>query len=244
MTNDYGVSTYGDRIADIYDQRFATLDPTDAVSMLAGVARGGRVLEFGIGTGRLALPLAERGIRIEGIDASETMVAKLCAKPGGAGIKVTMGDFANVAVEGRFSLVFVAFNTIFALLSQEEQVRCFANVSAHLDSDGVFVVEAFVPDVGRFDRCQTVRTFNVGVDHVELDTSKHDAKTQTVTSMHIVLTEQGTKLYPVRIRYAWPSELDLMARLAGLQLRERWSDWKGSVFGSESQKHVSVYARS
>ena len=240
----YGPATYGDRIADVYDALYEeTLDTDRAVEALAGLAAGGPVLELAIGTGRLALPLASRGLEVHGIDVSERMVAKLREKPGGEAIPVTFGDFANVPVEGGFRLVFVAFNTLFGLLTQDDQLRCFANVAKHLTDDGVFVVEAFVPDVARFDRGQRVHVNSVEAERVMLDTSRHDPVEQRVDSQHVVITEEGTTLYPVSIRYAFPSELDLMARLAGLELRERWGSWRRDPFTAESGRHVTVYAR-
>src|SRR3954451_18765452 len=240
----YGPATYGDRIANVYDALYEEkLDTDRAVETLAELARGGPVLELAIGTGRLALPLAERGLEVHGVDASEQMVEKLRAKPGGEAIQVTMGDFADVPVEGEYRLVLIAFNTLFALLTQEDQLRCFANAAEHLADDGVFVIEAFFPDLARFDRDQRTQATLVDEGRVMLDASRHDALAQRVDSQHIVITEEGTKLYPVSVRYAFPSELDLMARLAGLELRERWGSWKREPFTAESGRHVSVYAR-
>jgi SAM-dependent methyltransferase len=240
----YGPSTYGDRIADAYDELYRdALDTDRAVEALAQLADSGPVLELAIGTGRLALPLAERGLEVHGIDASERMVTKLRAKPGGDAIPVTMGDFADVAVEVAYTLIFIAFNTLFALLTQEDQVRCFANAGKHLTDGGVFVVEAFMPDLARFDRGQRTHVHRVDSDRVMFDTSRHDPVEQRVDSQHVVITEGETKLYPVSIRYAFPSELDLMARLAGLELRERWGSWKREPFTADSGRHVSVYAR-
>jgi SAM-dependent methyltransferase len=240
---DYDESTYGDRIADVYDDWYAALDPTPAADTLAELARGGRALELAIGTGRIALPLAARGIEVHGIDASEEMVAKLRAKPRGDAIPVTMGDFADVAVDGRYALVFVAFNTFFALLTQDDQVRCFANVAAHLADDGVFVLEAFVPDLGRFDRGQRVNVTRIEADSVMLDVSLHEPVEQRVSSQHVVFDGRGARLQPVSIRYAFPAELDLMAKLAGLELRERWGGWSREPFTAASGSHVSVYGR-
>jgi hypothetical protein len=180
---------------------------------------------------------------VHGIDASEGMVEKLREKPGGDRIPVTMGDFADVAVEGRLSLVFVAFNTLFALLTQEDQIRCFENSAARLTDDGVFVIEVFFPDIARFDRGQRMQATFVETDRVVLDASRHDPVAQRVDSSHVVITEAETKLYPIGIRYAFPPELDLMARLAGLRLRDRWSDWQRRPFTAGSPFHVSVYGR-
>jgi len=242
---EYGPSTYGDRVADVYDRLPQVLgrDIGRAVGTLAELAGVGPILELGIGTGRLALPLAARGLPVHGIDASEAMVMKLRAKPGGERIAVSIGDFADVAVDGQFSLIFVAFNTFFGLLSQEDQVRCFARVAEHLTADGVFVLEAFVPDVTRFDRGQRVGVVHMGLDDVQLEVSLHDPATQRVRSHHIVISNEGrAQLYPVSVRYAWPAELDLMARLAGMELRSRWNDWDKSEFTAMSRSHVSVYA--
>jgi SAM-dependent methyltransferase len=240
----YCPATYGDRIADVYDAFYEeTLDTDRAVEALAELAGGGPVLELAIGTGRLALPLVEQGLEVDGVDASERMVEKLRAKPGGEAIRIALGDFADVPVEGEYRLVFVAFNTLFALLTQEDQLRCFANVAQHLTDDGAFVVEAFFPDLARFDRNQRTAATVVDGGRVMLDASRHNPVEQRVDSQHIVITEEGTKLYPVSIRYAFPSELDLMARLAGLRLRERWGSWKREPFTGESGRHVSVYVR-
>ncbi len=236
-------STYGDRIADVYDNWFPTVDPQPAIDALTELAHGGPVLELGIGTGRLALPLAAGGVPVEGIDASAAMVEKLRAKPGGDAIPVTIGDFADVPRDGPFALVFVAFTTFFGLTTQESQLRCFRNVAARLRDGGVFVIEAFVPDVARFDRGQTVRALAVGVDHARLAITRHDAATQRITSQHVHLARDEIEMYPVQLRYAWPSELDLMARLAGLELKHRWGGWDCSPFTSDSGMHVSVYRR-
>jgi hypothetical protein len=237
----YDARTYGDLIADVYDELYEELDPAAAVEVLAALAGGGPALELAIGTGRIALPLAERGVEVHGIDVSEAMVERLRAKPGGDSIPVTMGDFADVGVEGRFSLVFIVFNTFFALTSQEEQVRCFANVAAKLSEGGVFALELFVPDVARFERHQSVSAPRVELDRVILDVARHEPLTQRIEAQLVSLTPGGVRLDPMHIRYAWPAELDLMARLAGLRLRERWGDWDRSAFTAESGKHVSVY---
>jgi SAM-dependent methyltransferase len=241
--DEYAPATYGDRIADVYDDWHSRLDPGDAVEFLSALAGSGPALELAIGTGRVALPLAEDGVEIHGIDASERMLDGLRSKPAGSAIPVTVGDFADVDVPGDFALVYVVFNTFFALLTQDDQVRCFRNVAAHLRPGGAFVLEAFVPDTSRFDRSQRTEAIAVGVDEVRLTASMHDPQAQRVNSSHVVLTDDGTRLYPVRIRYAYPAELDLMARLAGLRLRERYADWRRAPFGPTSQNHVSVYER-
>jgi SAM-dependent methyltransferase len=243
---EYGPSTYGDRIADIYDNY---LDPAigastaAAVEFLAETVGNGRALELGIGTGRVALPLADRGIRVAGIDASQAMIDRLRAKPGGAEIPVTVGDFADVGAAGDFELIFVVFNTFFALLDQEQQVRCFQNVADHLSERGAFVIEAFVPDPALYDRGQRVSATRVETDRAQLDLSRLDVATQRVSSQHILIGADGIVLLPVQLRYAWPSELDLMARLAGLRLRQRFGGWQREPFTGTSSSHVSVYER-
>lgn len=238
--DNYSEETYGERVAGIYDNWFPDHDP-QAIDALAQLAGNGRALELGIGTGRFALPLSERGIEVHGIDAAPAMISKLHAKPGGDRINVTQGNFAEVPVDGQFALVYVVFNTLFALGSQEEQVRCFRNVAARLAPDGCFVVEAFVPDPRRFNGGQVNWATRVQDDLVELDVGHHDAAAQRVVSQKVVITDGSVRLYPLQIRYVWPSELDLMAQLAGLRLRERWSNWKGAPFSSESTKHISIY---
>ena len=242
---DFQESTYGDRIAEVYDGLYGSLGSPEhvipVVDALAALAGGRRVLELGIGTGRIALPLAARGVEVHGIDASAAMVEKMRQKPGGDRIPVTLGDFADVGVEGRYSLVYVVFNTFFALLSQEAQVRCFGNVARHLSDGGIFLMEVFAPDLTRFDRGQNIQAGVVETDIVSIHLSRHDAVTQTVAMSHMYITEGGVRLYPVKLRYVWPSELDLMARLVGMRLRSRWGDWKGSPFTASSPNHVSVY---
>ncbi len=238
----YEASTYGERIASVYDVLYPPgPDVDEAVELLAGLAGTGRVLELGIGTGRVAVPLAARGVDIQGIDVSEAMVAELRAKPGGEAIPVTLADFTHVPVEGAFRLIYVAFNTFFVLMTQEAQVQCFQAVAERLTGDGAFVIEAFVPEPARFDRGQRVATTHLAGDWVLLESTVHDAVAQRVRSVHAVLSAEGTRLFPLELRYAWPSELDLMARLAGLALEHRWGGWRGEEFTALSPKHVSVY---
>jgi SAM-dependent methyltransferase len=243
---DYGPATYGDRIAGLYD-RYVDPSVADAtalaVEFLSGLVGRGRALELGIGTGRIALPLAECGAQVSGIDASQAMLDRLLAKPGAEQISVVLGDFGQVAIDGSFELIFVVFNTFFALLDQEQQVQCFANVAAHLTDQGVFVIEAFVPDPTRFDRGQRVSAVVVETDRVQLDAGRLDPVAQRVSSQHILIGAEGIMLLPVQLRYAWPSELDLMARLAGLRLRQRYAGWQREPFSATSPSHVSVYAR-
>lgn len=241
MNDDPVSTTYGEQCAAVYDQWFSAFEPA-AIDTLAELAQGGRALELGIGTGLIALPLAARGIEVHGIDASPAMVSKLREKPGGQAIPVTLGDFADVAVAGDFKLIFVVFNTFFALQTQRDQVRCFRNAAAHLTADGVFVLEAYVPDAAFGGG--PLRVMAVETDRVGLKVSQHDPVQQRIKSQHVVIHQGEVRLYPVEIRYAWPAELDLMAELAGLRLRHRWSDWTGAAFTSASTKHISVYERS
>jgi SAM-dependent methyltransferase len=240
----YDASTYGDRIAEVYDDWYsARMDPSSAVELLAELADGGRALELGIGTGRVAIPLAAKGVEVLGLDASPAMVERLRAKTGGEQIEVVMGDFADVEVMGTFSLIYVPFTTLFALPTQADQIRCLRNVAAHLVTGGRFVMDAFVPNVARFDGDQNVSVQHVASDLVFLDASRHDPVAQRIESAHVVLTEQGVRLYPVSIRYAWPAELDAMAMVAGLELEQRFGDYDRSAFDATSPRHVSIYRR-
>jgi SAM-dependent methyltransferase len=236
--------TYGERWADSYDDEHRFMAPSDAqLDLLASLAGDGRALELGIGTGRVALPLVARGVRVDGLDASTSMVAKLRAKPGGDAIPVTIGDMASFDVEGPFRLVYVVFNTIFGLLTQADQVACFRRVAGVLEPGGAFVVECFVPDMTRFVDGQSTRTVFVSDDLVRLDASRHDSVSQRITSSIMSISTGDTKVMPVSIRYAWPSELDLMAELAGLALDARHGGWDGAPFTAASRTHVSVYRR-
>ena len=239
-------ATYGDKIAAIYDELFTDV-PLEQIGTLASLAGdNGRALELGIGTGRVAVPLAAKGIRVHGIDASSLMVSKLRKKPGGETIPVTIDDFVNVgSVQGGpFELVYCVFNTFFALLTQEDQVRCFKGVSSLLTQQGMFLIEAFVPDVTRFTTHQPVLLGGFKEDEVEMEASRHDTITQRVSSRLIRIKDgHPARVYPIEIRYAWPSELDLMARLAGMALRERWSDWQRAPFTGDSRSHISVWQK-
>jgi hypothetical protein len=237
------LTSFGEETAEVYDtdERADTLETVAFLEQLAG---GGPALELAIGTGRIALPLAARGIRVDGIDFSPAMVAKLRDKPGGDQIAVTMGDFAEVPVEDSYRLIFLVFNTIFNLLTQDDQVRCFENVAAHLAGDGLFVVEAFVPTyLTRLRNDQYVDAEAIGVGEVTLDVGRHDPVKQWLEETHVVLTHEGVRLYPIVCRYAWPSELDLMARIAGLRLKDRFGGWNREPFTATSSTHVSVYGR-
>jgi len=232
---------WGEKWADIYDGD-DELDPTSAVDFLAPLAGGGRALELAIGTGRVALPLAARGVRVEGIDGSPSMVERMRTKPGGD-LPVVVGDMADVAVDGPFSLVFVVYNSLFNLPNGQRQADTFAGVTRVLESGGLFVLECFVPDPTRCDRGQRVETLDVTENSAVLELTRHDAAAQRSITQKVLFTPRGIRLLPTAIRYAWPSELDLMARLAGLELRERYADWDRTPFGSDSRSHISVYAK-
>lgn len=235
------ITSFDEEAAKRHDERG---DESAAVELLVRLAGPGPVLELAIGTGRLALPLAARGLRVDGIDVSPAMVDRLRGKPGGDQLTVEIGDFADVAVPDRYRLIFVAWNSLFNLLTQEEQVRCFENVAARLTDDGCFVVEAFVPTfLHRLRDNQEVAAEAIEVDEVRIGVLRHDPSTQTLEQSHISLSSAGVSLNPVVQRYAWPSELDLMGRIAGLRLRERWVDWEERPFNSSSEAHVSVYGR-
>ena len=235
------VAAQYDRIAARYDEIHAHLPhPGGAADTLAWLTGRGRALELGVGTGRVALPLAALGVEVHGVDASEAMVAELRRKPGGPDIPVTIGDFAEFSLDARYDVVFVVFNTFFSLPNQDAQTRCFETVARHLSAGGVFVIEAFVPNVARLARGKEVSA-DIHGDTVLLLVAEFDANEQRVNARHLFISESGIEMFPVELRYAWPSELDLMARLAGLRLRDRWADWAGTSFTSRSRAHVSVY---
>jgi len=236
---------FGERVASHYDERAAAMfDPAvvgPVVELLAGLAGEGRALEFAIGTGRIALPLVERGVPVAGIDSSEAMVARLRAKPGADDIEVAIGDFAATRVDGEFSLVYLVFNTIFNLVTQDAQVACFENAAAHLRSGGRFVIETGVPGLQGLPPGQTIIPFRADPDGVSFDV--YDVVTKRFSSQHYVFAEDGVQAYPVEFRYAWPAELDLMARIAGLSLQNRWGGLQREPFTSLSRSHVSVYEK-
>jgi SAM-dependent methyltransferase len=231
---------FGDRWAYVYDKGPA-IEESPEVEFLAGLAGGGRVLELAIGTGRVGLPLALRGIDVEGVEASEAMVARLRAKPGGEQIPVAIGDLADVPVPGPFRLVYLVFNTLFNLPNADRQAACFGNVARVLEPEGAFVLECFVPDPARFDRGQQVEALSVTEDAATIEVLRHDAAAQRFYSQKITFTSQGIRMLPTALRYCWPSELDLMAGQAGLRLGERYAGWDRRPFGSGSASHVSVY---
>jgi len=245
MKNYDPVTSFGEDVAAIYDDLSPRTDTEATVAFLEQLASGGPALELAIGAGRVAQSSCGKRQRDPtGADISPAMVAHLRAKPGGDQIAVTLGDFADVPVQGAYRLIYVVFNTLFNLLTQDDQVRCFENVAAHLTDDGAFVVEAFVPTyLTRLRDDQYVDAEAVGVGEVRLDVGRHDPVTQRLEESHVVLSGAGVRLYPIVTRYAWPSELDLMARIAGLRLKERWAGWNREPFTAASSTHVSVYGR-
>ena len=241
MPEDY----FGERVAARFDERYAyqadpaVVDPI--VAFLAELAGDGAALELGIGTGRIALPLARRGIHVHGIELSEAMVARLRAKPGAEQIGVTIGDFATTTVEATFSVAYLVANTIMNLTTQDEQVACFQNVAAHLEPGGCFVIEVLVPGLRRLPPGETFQPFDVSATHLGFD--EFDVARQGLVSHHYWIDDGKVDVVSIPFRYVWPSELDLMARLAGMTLRERWSGWKREPFTSDSSKHVSVWEK-
>lgn len=216
-------------------------DEGPCVEFLASHAGEGPVLELAVGTGRIALPLAERGLRIDGVDIAAPMLDKLREHPGAAGMRLAVGDMADIPFDGTYRLVFVVWNSFTNLLTQDEQVRCFESVAEHLADDGVFALENFVPrdiPVGGY-----VEPDAVELDGAQIGVWKHDAVTQVIEGQHIWFGTSGIKVNPIVQRYVWPAEMDLMARIAGLQLVERWEDWHRREFTGRSTSHVSVYAR-
>jgi SAM-dependent methyltransferase len=236
---------FGPDVAARYDEDSAAMFAPEAlepaVDRLESLAAGGPALELAIGTGRVGLALAARGVPVTGIELSSAMVEILRAKPGGADIPVTVGDMATTRVDGTFRLVYLVFNTIVNLTSQDAQVDCFANAAAHLDPGGCFVVEVNVPQLQRLPPGERANVFATGGDHWGVD--EFDVVEQRLISHHFVASEQGFRHRPIPFRYVWPSELDLMARLAGLRMRDRWGDWHGATFTAESPSHVSVWEK-
>jgi SAM-dependent methyltransferase len=234
----------GDLLSSVYDEWHADHPETDAtVEFLARLADSGPVLELGPGTGRIAIPLAERGLQIHGIEASPAMVERLKAKPGGEQVRVTLGDFADMGVEGRFTLAFAVFNTFTNLVSQEDQVRCFVNVAERLTDDGAFVIEALLPHADLVSTGHGMSVLQVEADKLVLAASRYDRVSQRLRMLYVIVEGGRLRLIPLNARLVWPSELDLMARLAGLRLRERWGGWLGEPFTADSRNHVSAYVR-
>ncbi|MDP9335337.1 MAG: class I SAM-dependent methyltransferase [Actinomycetota bacterium] len=232
------VANYYDATSELYFAP-AVLEPT--VDFLSDLAGSGKALEFAIGTGRVALPLRARGVDVHGIEIAEDMAAQLRAKPGGAGVPVTIGDMASTRLDESFALVYLVFNTISNLLTQAEQVACFRNAAAHLDPAGCFVVELQIPQLRRMPPGESVYPFSVTDEHLGFDT--YDFAEQRLTSHHYWLAGDHAHRFDSHHRYAWPAELDLMAELAGMRLRERWADWARSPFTGESHDHVSVWEK-
>jgi SAM-dependent methyltransferase len=240
-----GDGYFDEHIAARYDESAVEMfDPEvvdPVIDFLVEVAGTGRALELGIGTGRIALPLAKRGVPVHGIDVSKAMVAKLRAKPGGEDIGVTIGDFATTTVDGSFSLAYLVYNTIMNLTTQAAQVACFRNVAAHLEPGGCFVVEVMIPELQRLPPGETVRAFHVSETRWGID--EYDVATQGLTSHHFEIVDGRLERFSAPCRYVWPSELDLMSHHVGMRLRERWGGWKREPFTSASDKHVSVWER-
>jgi SAM-dependent methyltransferase len=236
---------FDERIAERYESYWPELFRPDvvqpAVSFLAELVGSGAALELGIGTGRLALPLQKRGVRVHGIELSPAMVAKLREKPDSANIGVTIGDFATATVNGSFKLAYLVRNTIMNLTTQDEQVQCFCNVAAHLQPGGCFVIEVVVPELQRLPPGETVRAFRVDPTHLGFDS--YDIAGQGLVSHHYWVIDGKLETFSSPFRYVWPSELDLMARLAGMRLRERWSDWSREPYTSNSRQHISVWEK-
>jgi len=240
-----GEEYFGERVAALYDERSDPMsDPAvtgPVVDLLAELAGDGDALEFAIGTGRIALPLAERGVEVAGIDSSEAMLRRLRAKPGADAIATTTGDMATTRVDGEFAVVYLVFNTIFNLTTQDAQVACFENAAAHLRSGGRFVVETGVPALQSLPPGQTVLPFRAEPDGLGFDV--YDVVTQRFSSQHYHLADGRVEATPVEFRYAWPAELDLMARIAGMRLEGRYANWRKEPFTALSQGHVSIYQK-
>ena len=236
---------FGENVAARFDERYAgQADPAvvePMVSLLAELAGGGAALELGIGTGRVALPLSERGVPVHGIELSEAMAARLRAKPGAERIGVTIGDFATATVDATFALAYLVANTIMNLTTQDEQVACFKNAAAHLAPGGCFLIEVLVPGLRRLPPGERFQPFDVTPGHLGFD--EYDVARQGLVSHHYWIEDGGVEVLSPPFRYVWPSELDLMARLAGLKLRDRWAGWEREPFTSESEQHVSVWEK-
>ena len=236
---------FGEHVAATYDDESeelfqpAAIEPV--VDLLVELAGGGRALELGVGTGRIAVPLARRGVPVHGIDLSRAMVARLRAKPGAEAVGVTVGDFATTTVEGTFSVAYLVFNTIMNLTTQEAQVACFRNVAAHLEPGGTFVIEVDVPELRRLPPGETVRPFHVSEGYWGLD--EYDVANQGLISHHLQIADGRVDRLSIPFRYVWPAELDLMAQLAGMRLRDRYEGWGREPFTSESRGHVSVWEK-
>lgn len=238
---DFRPETYGERVADVYDQWYKPVETADEVALLAELAAGGRALELGVGTGRVAIPLAQHGVEVVGLDASPAMITAMRKKPGGHDVGVEMGDMETVDVAGEFSLIFVVFNTFFQLYSQESQLNCFRNVAAHLAPGGRFLIHGFVPDMSAVEAGQTIGVREAGLDLVRLEATTYDRLEQRIDTTQVRITEDGIRLVHAKLRYALPSELDLMAMVAGLKLEERYGAFDKSEFNDGCAWAVSIY---
>lgn len=242
--SEYKASTYGDRFAEFYDLLEGTsLDTEAAVTKLASLAGQGPVLELGVGTGRVALPLQARGFEVHGVEASEAMVAKLRAKEGGESIQILVGDFAELSYETSYSLAFAAYNTFSSLPDQDSQVRCLEKVTSALDPDGYLVLESAVPDNAILAKEQDVQVRFVDADLLVLHASRYDSIAQRAVGQSIIVANGVIQTFPVQTRYNWPSELDLMARIAGLRLVKRVGGWCDEPFDSASRSYISIFQR-
>jgi SAM-dependent methyltransferase len=247
----YRSDTYGEAAAEHYDEMFPDqVLPTgdaaaaaDALAAQVAAVGGGPALELGIGTGRVARGLTDRGVEVHGVDSSPAMLERLGAKPGGDRIQTALGDLADPPQAGPYGVVFVVFNTLFMLGDQEAQIRCVASAAERLAPGGRFVVEAFVPDVSRYDRGQRTDVTALDIDAARLLFSRHDAASQRIEGQHVLLSGAGARFVPFELRYIWPAELDLMARLAGMRLVTRTATWAGAAFDAEAGAHVSIYER-
>ena len=237
--DEHVAAEYDESVAEMFDT--AVVDPVvDFLVRLSGTGNG-RALELGTGTGRIALPLAQRGVRVHGIEISNAMTARLRAKPGSAGVDVTIGDFATTTVEGPFAVVYLVFGTISNLTTQEAQIACFRNAAAHLQPGGCFVIDVGIPQLQRLPPGETVRPFEVSATRLGFD--EYNVAEQGLTSHHFKLVEGRGERFSVPFRYVWPSELVLMAELAGMKLRERWAGWKREPFTSDSRRFVAVWEK-
>lgn len=236
-------STFGELNADEYDALHDPGTTDEAVRLISQIADGGSILELAIGTGRIALPLIELGHKVSGIEGSPDMVRKLREKPRSDEIDVVIGDMADVEIDGPFDHVCLVFNTLFNLQSQHDQVRCFRNVADRLADGGSFLVETFVPDLSGFREHQSIRTKALDMHSVWIEAATHDPVRQLIEFQRIRITQEGTTLVPLPMRYAWPAEIDLMAELAGLHLESRWGGWQREPFSAASTMHVSVYRK-
>jgi SAM-dependent methyltransferase len=239
---DYNVSTYGDKVADVYDERHGDYD-AEMIERIYELAPNGSAFELGIGTGRVALPLSKRGMRVDGIDSSKSMVRKLKAKPGSKKISVQIGDFADFKTAKKYDVVFVVYNTFYGLLTQDNQISCFKSVHNTLKNGGKFVIEAFVPDPARIAKGQVINVTDLEKDNVSIACNTFDVSSQTADCQLVTISETGIKLVPIVLRYAYPAEFNLMAKLRGFELSDRWANWKKEPFTSNSGFHISIYKK-